>query len=139
MSHVYLLHRRIQIRLSCWEGRRNLNVEPQLANSLFQRLLDPSFMFIMQSFMVIFGSSFRACGRSHFYPTAEKVFTRVLHLLAKLFIIKALFLDRLYGLFEVHVFNRERCLKEFLIEPVERSPEEKHNIRSTYKYFIYDI
>ena len=92
-------------------------------------------MFIMQSFMVIFGSSFRACGRSHFYPTAEKV----LHLMPQLFIIEALLLDRLYGLFEVHVFNRERCLKEFLIEPVERSPEEKHNIRSTYKYFIYDI
>ena len=49
--------------------------------------------------------------------------------------IEALLLDRLYGLFEVHVFDRERCLKEFLIEPVERSPEEKHNIRSTYKFF----
>ena len=88
-------------------------------------LCDPCFMFIMQSFMVIFGllQSLRQILLS---DTAEKVFTRVLCTGPKLFITwgAASFVAQVCGLFEVHVFNGERCLKEFLIEPVESSPEQ---------------
>ena len=38
-------------------------------------------------------------------------------------------LTTMFSSFEVHVFNRERCLQEFLIEAVERPPEQSQVLK----------
>ena len=80
------------------------------------------FMFIMRSFMVIFGL-LQSPPQILLSNTVEKVFTRVFAP-GHNFSSHGSFVGQVYGLFEVHVFNGERCLKEFLIESVESSPKQ---------------
>ena len=130
MSDVYLLHR-IRIRLSCW-ARHNLSriVDGKWALFMLVHVSTPdtirsSFLCLLCRVLWLFLASFRA-RRRYFYPTQLRRFSpEFLHQATTFHHMGAAsFVGQVYGLFEVHVFDGERCLKEFLIEPVESSSEQ---------------
>ena len=121
MSHVYLLPRR-WIRLSCWIGH---NFYSRWVLKLCLKI-----WILCLLCRVLFLAAFRACCCRYFHIPPLKRLSPGFFAKKNFHHMAVSLWGRFMALFEVHVFDGEGRLEEFLVKSVESASETKSNIRS---------